>query len=94
MANSKLTLSIEPEFIEMAKNYASANNTSVSKLFKDFIKDIAKKREVNDPLPGKLRNMEVPEDIKSLTGILEGKYPACTGYENMGYEYFKGKYKL
>lgn len=94
MANSKLTLSIEPEFIEMAKNYASANNTSVSKLFKDFIKDVTKKGEVDDPLLEKLKNMEVPEDIKSLTGILKGKYPAGTSYDDMRYEYFKDRYGL
>jgi len=94
MANSKLTLSIEPEYIEMAKSYAAENNISVSKLFKNFIKDVSKKKGTNDPLLEKLKNMEIPDDIKSLTGILKGKYPAGTSYDDMKYEYFKDRYGL
>jgi hypothetical protein len=94
MAYSKLTLSMEPEFIEMAKGYAAENNISVSKLFKDFIKDVSKKEHITDPLLEKLKNMEIPDDIKSLTGILKGKYPPGTSYDDMKYEYFKDRYGL
>ena len=38
--------------------------------------------------------MDIHDDIKSLTGILKGKYPAGTSYDDMRYEYFKEKYNL
>jgi len=96
MATSKLTLSVEQGFIDKAKRYASKHHTSVSKVFTDlmnqaFEKDIANEE---DPFLKKLRAYEIPEDIKSLTGILKGKYPDNMDYKDMKYEYLKEKYDL
>jgi hypothetical protein len=94
MANSKLTLSMEPEFIEMAKSYASENKTSVSKLFKNFIKDVSKKEPQKDSVLDKFKDNPIHPDILALTGILKGKYPEGTSYDDMRYEYFKERYDL
>jgi|GEM_PF-386773 len=94
MANSKLTLSMEPEFIEMAKSYASENNTSVSKLFKNFIKDVSKKTPKSNSVLEKFKHNPIHPDILALTGILKGKYPENMDYKEMKYEYFKEKYDL
>ncbi len=68
MANSKLTLSMEPEFIEMAKSYASENNTSVSKLFKNFIKEVSRKSRKFQYLE-KFKGNPIHPDILALTGF-------------------------
>jgi hypothetical protein len=94
MATTKLTLSIDKDTIQMAKELASDDHISVSKLFKTLIADLAKKRKKKDPLLEKLSSYEVPDDIKSLTGILKGKYPDNMDYKDMKYEYLKGKYDL
>ena len=94
MASSKLTLSMEPEYIEMAKSYASENNTSVSKLFKDFVKEVSKKRQKKDSVLEKFKDNPIHPDILALTGILKGKYPDDMSYDDMKYEYFKDRYGL
>ena len=94
MGQSKLTLSMEPEFIEMAKSYASENNTSVSKLFKRFIKDIYKKKQRKDSVLDKFKNNPIHPDILSLTGILKGKVPDDVNLWDAKFEYLKKKYDL
>jgi hypothetical protein len=94
MANSKLTLSMEPELIEMAKDYASKNNTSISKLFKDFIRDVTDKKTEEDSVLEKFKDNPIHPDILALTGILKDKYPPGTTYDDMKYEYFKDRYGL
>jgi hypothetical protein len=94
MANSKLTLSIEPEFIEMAKSYALENNISVSKLFKNFIEDVAKKTPTENSVLEKFKDNPIHPDILALTGILKSKYPDNMTYDDMKYEYFKDRYGL
>ena len=94
MNQSKLTLSMEPEYIEMAKNYAAENHTSVSKLFKNFIKEKAAKKENTDPLLEKFKNNPIHPDILALTGILKGKYPEDYNYDDMKWEYFKDRHGL
>jgi hypothetical protein len=94
MATSKLTLSADKDTIQMAKRIASENNISVSKLFKNVIIEIDKKKKKKDPLLEKLKTFEIPDDIKALTGILKGKYPDDMDYKDMKYEYLKEKYGL
>ena len=94
MANSKLTLSMEPEYIEMAKSYAEENNTSVSKLFKNFIKEVSKKKPQKDSVLEKFKDHPIHPDVLALTGILKGKYPDGTTYDDMRYEYFRDRYDL
>ena len=94
MAASKLTLSVDKETIQMAKEFASEDNVSVSKLFKTLITEIAKKRNKKDPLLEKYKNIELSPGILALTGILKGKYPEDMDYKDMKYEYLKDKYGL
>jgi hypothetical protein len=94
MAHSKLTLSMEPEYIEMAKSYAEENNTSVSKLFKNYIKEVSQKRPKKNSVLEKFKDRPIHPDILALTGILKGKYPDGMDYKDMKYEYFKEKYDL
>jgi len=94
MENTKLTLSVDKDTIQLAKIIASENNVSVSKLFKTLINEVAKKRDKRDTLLEKLKTYEVPDDIKLLTGILKGKYPENMDYKDMKYEYLKTKHDL
>jgi hypothetical protein len=94
MATSKLTLSIDTNTIEWAKKHVDRKNISLSKFIQNQLNDIAKKEAESDPLLEKLKNMEIPDDIKSLTGILKGKYPDGISYDDMKYEYFKDRYGL
>jgi hypothetical protein len=94
MAQSKLNLSMEPEYIKMAKSYAAENNISVSKLFIDLVKDVSQKKEKKDSVLDKFKNNPIHPDILSLTGILKGKVSDGMDYKDMKYEYFKEKYGL
>jgi len=93
---AKLTLSIEPDKIAKAKRYASRHHTSISKLFSDFISDVTQKdeTEVEDPFFKKLREIEISDEIKALTGILKGKVPDDINLWDAKYEYLKEKYDL
>jgi uncharacterized protein DUF6364 len=96
MATTKLTLSVETGSLPLVKKYARRNHTSVSKLVQKLFDGIAKEEAQNqdDPFLKKLREMEIPDDIKALTGILKGKYPDNMDYKDMKYEYLKEKYGL
>ena len=92
---AKLTLSIEPEKIAKAKNYASKHHTSISKLFSDFLTDITAVEDLEeDPLLEKLKQMEVPDWIKELSVTSKMKIPENTDYKDLKYEYLKEKYGL
>lgn len=94
MATSKLTLSVDKDTIQMAKEFAYEDNISVSKLFKTLINEIAKQRKRKDPLLEKYKDMVISDDIKALTGILKGKYPDDITLWDAKYEYLKEKYDL
>jgi hypothetical protein len=95
MATSKLTLSIEPECIEKAKSYTTEQNTSVSKLFKDFIKEVSDKKEkMTENSVLEFKNVLISDDIKSLTGILKENYPDDITLWEAKYEYLKEKHNL
>ena len=94
MSTTKLTLSVDTDTIEMAKRFASENNISVSKLFKNLVTEVAKKANRKDPLLEKYKNTEFSDDIKSLSGILKGKYPDNINLWDAKYDYLKDKYDL
>ena len=94
MSTSKLTLRMDTHTIEWAKKHVGRKNTSLSKFIQNKLNDLEKEELLEDPLMKRLRNMEIPDDIKSLTGILQGKYPPGTSYDDMRYEYFKNRYGL
>ncbi|HVW98811.1 MAG TPA: DUF6364 family protein [Mucilaginibacter sp.] len=93
---AKLTLSIAPDKIEIAKRYASRHRTSISRLFSDFISEVAKKEEAaeNDPFLEKLKKMDVSEEVKALSGILKGKVPDDINLWDAKYEYLREKHGL
>ncbi len=45
MANTKLTLSVDKDTIQLAREIASEDHLSVSKLFKKLVTEVAKKRK-------------------------------------------------
>jgi len=93
---AKLTLSIEPDKIVKAKNYASRHNTSISKMVSDFLSAVTEKDEIDteDPFLKKLEGLHISDDIKALSGILKGKYPDDITLWDAKYEYLKEKYDL
>jgi len=90
MAAQKLTLSIAPDVIDKAKEYAKQKHTSISKLVQNYLKDIAKTENKAIVTP----ENEIPEDILKLTGILKGKVPDDIDLWDAKYEYLKKKYDL
>ena len=94
MATSKLTLSVQADTIERAKQYARRNHTSLSKIVQTLLNDIAKEEVKEDLLIEKYKNAEFPDWINELTGVLKGKYPEDMDYKDMKYEYLKEKYGL
>jgi hypothetical protein len=76
MAIAKLTLSVNADTIERAKEYARRNHTSLSKVVQNLLDDIAKE----DPLLEKFEDEEISPEILALTGILKGKYPDNVDY--------------
>ena len=94
MATSKLTLSIQSDTIERAKQYARRHHTSLSKIVQNLLNDIAKEEVKEDSLLEKFKHLKTSPDIEALKGILKGKYPEDMDYKDMKYEYFKDKYDL
>ncbi len=95
MAASKLTLSIDSELIDKAKNYASKHHTSVSKLFSDFVDKVTTEgiKEEEDFLK-KLKEEDISPQIEALRGILKGKVPADKSLADLKYDLLKEKYGL
>jgi hypothetical protein len=50
MENTKLTLSIDKDTIQLAKEIAADDHISVSRLFKTLITELAKKRKKKEPV--------------------------------------------
>lgn len=96
MAATKLTLNVESTSLPLVKKYAKRNHTSVSRLVQKFFDGIVQeeKGQQDDPLLKKLREMEIPEDIKAITGILKGKVPDDIDIWDAKYQYLKEKYEL
>jgi hypothetical protein len=90
----KLTLSMDKDTIQIAKEVASESNMSVSKLVKSLILEIDKKRKKKNSVLEKFKDIEISPEIQSLTGILKGKYPDDITLWDAKYEYLKEKYDL
>jgi hypothetical protein len=73
---------------------AAESNISISKLFKKLITEVSKKSKLKDPLLEKYKDVEISDDIKALTGILEGKYPDDITLWDAKYGYLKEKHGL
>lgn len=78
--NTKLTLNLNRDTIESAKNYAKNNDTSVSKLIENYLNSLIKKNDKS----------KVSPLVESLTGVI----PQITDeeYRKEYYDYLKEKY--
>ncbi len=94
MATTKLTLSADRDTIELAKNLASEDKISVSKLFKTLVTDLARKRKKKYPILEKYKDVVISDDIKALTGILKGKYSDDITLWEAKYQGLKEDYDL
>ena len=81
--NTKLTLTIEREIIERAKNYAKEKNRSLSDIIENYLKILTKEERKNkskklNPAVESLRgSFKMPKDMdykKELKNRLEKKY--------------------
>lgn len=81
--NTKLTLTIEREIIERAKNYAKGKNRSLSDIIENYLKILTKedrnnKRKKLNPVVESLKgSFKMPKDMdykEELKNRLEKKY--------------------
>jgi len=86
MANTKLTLSMEPEVVYRAKQYAKKRHISLSKLIQDYLDQLSKHKPEPDN--------DIDSDILELTGILKGKIPDDFDLKEARYQYLKHKHGL
>ncbi|QEM05613.1 hypothetical protein DIU31_019615 [Mucilaginibacter rubeus] len=93
MESTKLTLSVKADSLSLVKEYAKRQHTSVSKLVQEFLDGIAEQEKKDDPIKEKYKNVEIPEWITQLTGIVKDPNPDMS-YDDMKQEYFKEKYGL
>lgn len=59
--DKKLTLSLNGNIIETAKNYAKSNNISLSKLIESYLSSLTKRTE---------NEIEITPLVKSLSGVI------------------------
>jgi hypothetical protein len=86
MATTKLTLSMEPEIVNRAKQYAKKRQISLSRLIQDFLDEVSKNKPEAEG--------NIPADILSITGILKDKFPNDVDLKEERYQYLKEKYGL
>lgn len=81
--NTKLTLTIEREIIERAKNYAKGKNRSLSDIIENYLKILTKeernnkRKKLNPEVESLKGSFKMPKDIdykKELKNRLEKKY--------------------
>ncbi len=89
MATTKLTLSMEPEVVYRAKQYAKKRHISLSRLIQDFLENSINNESLKDDL-----DLNIPQEIQKLRGILKGPDVSKKQLRQMKYEYLKDKYGL
>ncbi len=89
MATTKLTLSMEPEVVYRAKQYAKKRHISLSRLIQDFLENSIDNENLKDDL-----DLNIPQEIQKLRGILKGPDVSKKQLRQMKYEYLKDKYGL
>lgn len=79
--NTKLTLNLNKNIIESAKDYAKENRVSLSKLIENYLSSLTKKQQ---------KESKVSPLVESLTGII----PSESEQKNREdyYEYLNKKY--
>jgi hypothetical protein len=81
--DTKLTLSLDKQIIDAAKQYAKKRNTSLSNLIENYLMSIVK--------PSKTSEVEISPLVKSLSGVL--KIDKKTEHKKHYADYLRKKYK-
>ncbi len=89
MANTKLTLSMEPEVVYRAKQYAKKRHISLSKLIQDFLENSIESDNLKDD-----PDLNIPKEIEKLRGILKGPDISKKQLKQMKLEYLKEKHGI
>ncbi|HOT88899.1 MAG TPA: DUF6364 family protein [Bacteroidales bacterium] len=79
--NSKLTLKLDQETIELAKEYAKDKNISLSKMIENYLRLIVRRKR---------HDIGISPLVESLSGIIKGKN---TKMEKEYVDYLSTKYK-
>lgn len=79
--NTKLTLNLNKNIIENAKDYAKENSISLSKLIENYLNSLTKKE---------FQKVEISPLVESLTGIIPSENDEKITDER--YEYLRKKY--
>jgi hypothetical protein len=80
--DTKLTLKLEQEIIEKAKDYAKSRKTSLSKLIENYLQRITAENEEKD---------KITPLVKSLSGIID--LPKDIDHKKGYSDYLTNKYK-
>ena len=79
--NTKLTLQLNQEVIEQAKQYAKAQNTSLSKLVESILSKLVNEK----------KGVEISPLVKSLSGVIS--LPTDYNHKSDYADYLAEKYK-
>ena len=78
--NTKLTLNLDKDIIDQAKNYAKDNSVSLSKLIENYLDSLTKRSE---------KKSKISPLVQSLTGVI----PSGNYYDRNDYkDYLSEKY--
>jgi len=80
--NTKLTLRLNSNVIQRAKNYAQKQNTSLSKMIESYLNSVTKQKS---------ENIEITPLVDSLSGIIE--LPENYDYRKEYSDHISEKYK-
>ncbi len=78
--NTKLTIKLDNEVIEKAKDYVKKEKTSLSKMIENYLLSVV----------GKKSHLEITPLVKSLSGVIK---PPADDYKKDYTDYLAEKYK-
>jgi hypothetical protein len=81
---TKLTLRLNDNVIERAKNYARSHKISLSKMIESYLDSITKQKEEENKIP-------ITPLVESLSGVIV--LPADFDYKRNYRDYLENKYK-
>ena len=82
--DTKLTLRLNKDVIEKAKEYASSHKISLSKMVESYLDSITKEKLENEKIT-------ITPFVKSLNGVIES--PADFDYKKAYRDYLEEKYQ-
>jgi hypothetical protein len=80
--NKKLTLRLNGNVIQKAKNYAQKQKTSLSKMIESYLNSVTKQKS---------ENIEITPFVESLSGVID--LPADYDYRKEYSDHISKKYK-